>query len=435
MKLFLRIDLKYNGNNDFGIDIEPIVCSFDKPKLNFLDAEYTPSKGDKYYFLPGVNIPRVKLKDLTIQHGVKTVRNIEDATHIFAGDGTIAKMTDSHWVQRSNTEDFLEFIEIIKDDLDEYYLEKVTQAFEHYTEKVIIVKSNVWSVIKYNVPISHPKHFQLQNCAFTEGLRTNSIYGYTPEPAYESVLATLVTKEVYNEDLLLCHLNGPDAVVIDADMYNQIALMFDSSDVDNHILAMEIMANCKYKESLLYLEFLFKEYSDQMYSCHTKNHVNFKSLLSYLGKRVGYMNTSIDDIVKSMIDKGVLDTAKVNTIMERYSSQILEIGESTFFKVKSITVNEDLLTMLNEDFTYSVKDSFIPVVVEDTEETLELELVAEEGPQEEGHISEVAIEPDMEVTAVESFSMVSESELNKPEEQSNNNQIEETNGDDAFEWF
>ena len=30
--------------------------------------------------------------------------------------------------------------------------------------------------------------------------------------------------------------------------------MFNSSDQDNHVMAMEIMANCNYEDSMLYLE-------------------------------------------------------------------------------------------------------------------------------------------------------------------------------------
>jgi hypothetical protein len=49
-------------------------------------------------------------------------------------------------------------------------------------------------------------------------------------------------------------------------------------------LAMEIMANSKYVESLIYLELLFYRYAGRISDRHTKNHVNFKSLLGYLGK-------------------------------------------------------------------------------------------------------------------------------------------------------
>ncbi len=62
--------------------------------------------------------------------------------------------------------------------------------------------------------------------------------------------------------------------------------MFKSSDKDNHIMAMEIMANSNYVESALYLLLLLEEYGHRIADCNTKNHVNFKSMVSYFGLRV-----------------------------------------------------------------------------------------------------------------------------------------------------
>jgi hypothetical protein len=435
MKLYLNIDLKVSGD-EFTIDIEPKVCSTDRPVINFVDDEYIPSKGDKYYFLPGVNIPRVKLKDLALQYGVKSVRNIEDATHIFGGNGSINKMTTTSWENFNNTNKFLEFIDIIKDHVDEYYLEKVNQAFEHYTLDKIIISNSVYSSLKYNLDPSHPLIDEIQGSTFVTNMRNNSCYAYTEDPEHVGLLEELIGKDVYNEDSVLVYVNGPDAATIDAVMYEQIADMFRSSDSDNHVLAMEIMANCRYKESLLYLEFLFKEYSYQMSQSHTKNHVNFKSLLSYLNKDKAYMSTDIDNIMKCLIDKGVLDTDKVNIIMEKYSDQIEDRGESTFFKVKTVTLQKETLALLNSNYTYIIQEDFVPVIPD----TLGVAEVANEVEILDEDI-ETAItiiereELKSELIAIEETNPVSESELNKPEEESNNHQIKEKNDTDDFEWF
>jgi hypothetical protein len=122
---------------------------------------------------------------------------------------------------------------------------------------------------------------------------------------------------------------------------------------------MEIMANSNYIDSLLYLEMLFIEYSGAMYHCHTKKHVNFKSLLGYLNKD-SYMSTNIDDIMTSLIDKGVLDTEKINVIMDRYAHEIEKHGSTNFFKVKSVTVNEETLALLNTNYVYNKLEDFAP---------------------------------------------------------------------------
>jgi hypothetical protein len=277
-------------------------------------------------------------------------------------------------------------------------MEKITQAFEFYTLDNVIIQNDVYSILRYHVPVSHPLCHEIQSCKLADAMHRNTSYGYVPDEHNLQLLNIIINKEIYNEDALLAHLNGPDAVTIDETMYEQIAGMFASSDADNHVLAMEIMANCKYKESLLYLEFLFKEYSDVMYSTHTKNHVNFKSLLSYLGKNHS-MSTSIDTIINCLIDKGVLDVEKVNIIMNRYHSQISERGDSAFFKVKTITLHDETLALLNANYTYTIQEDFEPIeVIEEIEAVLES---IETNSAEE------------EALALEDASFFSESELNE----------------------
>jgi hypothetical protein len=133
---------------------------------------------------------------------------------------------------------------------------------------------------------------------------------------------------------------------------------------------MEIMANSNYKESLLYIEILFKEFYSIMYNCHTKKHVNFKSLLSYLGKESS-INTDLNDVMKSLIDKGVLTVDMLNVLMDRYHGEIERYGHNTYFKVKTITVDEDTLALLNTNYTYSVKEDYQPVPVDISEEEVE----------------------------------------------------------------
>jgi hypothetical protein len=266
---------------------------------------------------------------------------------------------------------------------------------------------------------------------------------------------------VYDEMAILKHINGDDATIIDEAMFEQISQMFKSNDDDNHILAMEIMANSNYIESLLFLEILFKEYSYQISSCHTKNHVNFKSLIGFLKKNKSYLGTDIDDIVKSLIDKGVLTTDKLDVLMRKYSNEIGNSGNTDYFKVKTVTINEDLLKQLNTNYIYEHVEDFIPEVNKDNSPGVA-------GVAEKVEISDEDIEDAFtriernelksELIALEEEILVSESELNKgpkeesifteaedyalgeiisklaEESESNNHQIEKKNDTD-FEWF
>ena len=447
MDLYLVINIDVS-NDDFQIYIDTKVASKDEPSFTFKTDAYTPAKGDKYYFLPGVNIPRIKLKDVALKHGVRNVRSIDDATHIFGSNSTLAKMTNRSYEYFVKTADFLEFMEIIKDNVDEYYMEKVTQAFEFYTVDEIILKRHMHAIASYSVNDVDLKA-EILNCnACTDYDHT---YCYSADSDYVDLFKNLLTKELWSEDALLVHVNGDNAVTIDAEMYDQLADMFKSSDSDNHILAMEIMANSNYKDSLLYLEILFKEFEGQMYNSHTKKHVNFKSLLSYLGKE-NTMNTNLNDVMNSLTNKGVLTTNMLDILMNRYYTEIQRSGDNNYFKVKTVTVNEDTLALLNTNYTYSVKEDYQPVPVDISEEEVE------EFPEIHGDLDDlvgvlpgVALEvpveeEDLEITdedieaaftnivrdKLKSELIELEEESPEPEEEPNNNQKDAT---DNFEWF
>ncbi len=65
---------------------------------------YVPKQGDMIYLLPGVNIPRVKLKDLALNLGIRVVRDPEKANVIFSGKSSMGKMTGSSWYYIADAE-------------------------------------------------------------------------------------------------------------------------------------------------------------------------------------------------------------------------------------------------------------------------------------------------------------------------------------------
>jgi hypothetical protein len=455
MKNYLFFDIEV-VSDEVKITVEPLFGSPDsRADLQVSNGDYVPTKGDKLYFLPGVNIPRVKLKDLTIQYGIKSVRDIDIATHIFAGTATVHKMCDTRWLYSMPTEMFRQIYETVRDKMDDYYVENVDTALEFYTEDRVYMDYSSSSEIR------NEKVFieAMKNPEVTIELRSSNTF-YQVSNSYAEYFPKVLNTTILTEAALLKHINGADAVIIDSVMFDQLSDMFKSSDNDNHILAMEIMANSNYIDSLLYLELLFKEYHNQMYNCHTKKHVNFKSLLGYLGKD-SYMNTDIDDIMKSLIDKGVVDTDKIDIIMKKYVHEIESTGGTDYFKVKTITVDEATLALLNKNYVYKNIEDFVPEGQVE-EEVVELHANLEDLNSIPG-VAGVAlgverVESDLEISdddietallrierndlkseliELEQSNPVSESELNEipgvPEELTIN-PTEEKNDTD-FEWF
>ena len=379
--LYLDFDYSVENNRLTEIDIKIETTNYFDPSIDTFNINqngYTPMKGDKLYFLPGVNIPRIKLKDLATKFGIRTVRDVSEANVIFGSSKTKDKMTGYTWKYKIPTTIVQLFFETYKNDMDDYQYSKLENALEFYTEEYILTD---WSTARNftdnDLPQWNSYSQQPQFLSFNASRNTSSEHVHEVNKDYIHLYDLIKGKEIIDESCLLDQLNGDDAVIIDADMFTQLSTMFNSSDDDNHILAMEIMANSKYKESLLYIEMIFKNHAYTIGQSNTKNHVNFKSLLSYLGKNNRYIDTSLDDIMDSLISKKVLTKDKVDILLENYGEEIKNRGDSTYFKVQTITVNEDTLSLLNENYNYKVIEDYEPSIVNNLEEE-ELDEVIED---------------------------------------------------------
>jgi hypothetical protein len=82
-----------NRNGD-ALDVELLYgMPENKSDIYTVGKGYVPAQGDSIFLMPGVNIPRVKLKDLALDLGVKIVRDPERANIIISGKATINKIT------------------------------------------------------------------------------------------------------------------------------------------------------------------------------------------------------------------------------------------------------------------------------------------------------------------------------------------------------
>ena len=413
-----RYSENYDRFPDGTFDIDILTGNFDTEVtdlFNLVKKPYTPSKGDKIYFLPGVNIPRVKFKNVCVEHGIKTIRDIEQATVIFGSKKSLCDITTSHWSYKCKTSDFKDFIKLYEADIDNHSLEKIENALEYYDQEFIAIDYNLKDWVSNKVSGGN---------SFPYSQRLSMI-----KDEYADLFNSLLNKEILDESCVMNVLNGEDATEIDKEMFKHLSEMFESSDNDNHVLAMEIMANCKYVESLIYLEMLFYKYAGRISDKHTKNHVNFKSLLGYLEKDKSYLGTDIDDIAKSLENKDQFTTDKLEIIMEYLSKDIQNTGDSKYFTVKTITVHPDYIANLGSNYTYEVQKDYVPTLVENpiTEEEIEEIPIKIEAVIEEQE-SEFTVEDTLEEEVVTNLDNI----CDKPE--SNNNQIK-TNDTNDFDWF
>jgi hypothetical protein len=412
IKPILRItsdDLSSNYSiaeqDSISFNLETLYGSFDDEDilLNLVKTPYLPQKGDKIYFLPAVNVPRVKFKNVCLEYHIKTVRDATQANVFFGNSKSIHEMTDSMWQYKVKSVDFLFFLEELKSKMDTYYYDKVITAFEFYENEFVAVGYNVMFVIN-TLKVT------------TEEYSRYSSRLLTIENDYISLYDHLQTVVVYDEATVIDILNGEDATIIDEPMYDQLSQMFDSSDTDNHVLAMEIMANSKYTESLVYLELLFNQYEYKISGSNTKTHVNFKSLISYLDKNSRYLNTNIDDIAKSLISKDQFTTDKIEIVLKHLHERISVGGDSQYFSVKTVTISPEYVNLIDSNYTYEIISDYVPEV---SPEDLCSEPAQEEDEDEliEAAFTNIErIELKTELITLEEEITISESELNKLED-------------------
>ena len=228
--LYLNFEYTYSDTTLDNFDVRIETTNYFDPSsdaFNIVKNEYTPMKGDKLYFLPGVNIPRIKLKDLATKFGIRTVRDINEATIIFGSSKTKDKMTGSSWKYKIPTPLVQLFFETYKNDMDDYQFSKIDNALEFYTEEYILTD---WSTARNFTDTDCPQFnsYSLQPAYldYVNNKKSSSEYVYDVTTEYLSIFNSLKDREIIDESSLLDQLNGDDAIIIDADMFIQLSTMF-----------------------------------------------------------------------------------------------------------------------------------------------------------------------------------------------------------------
>lgn len=348
-----------------GIDIA-IVGLLEGGLNQYATTGFSITPYQKYFLLPGTAVPRVKLQNLSVDSGIKTVRDINSADVCFYSANTLNKLSHTEYqyaIPKAQLELAVE--EAKYNGTDDYILNRIATALTLVEADVLACDWN-------------SRNFLIQGSTGLKRLfhdsKISSSHIRDRYHMVESENCDLIDKiisgsvKLVHEKELLANLNGDDALVITQTEFDQITSMFKSSDQDNHVLAMEIMANCNYQESMYYLLRAFKDFHQQMSNQRAKNHVNFKSLVSFLNIGSASYNWSLGamQIVNLLKDKSLLTLELVNKVIEDYTQEIKNFSslEKNPIIIKSFTLSEELLAYFNTNYTNSIVQDFEPVVVE-----------------------------------------------------------------------
>jgi len=353
------VDFKFTGVDSTINFSLTVINEYSQKDFIIEDKNLDVKPGDTIYFAPKVSVPRVKVKNLTMDYAAKITRDISKADIVVIPENFENILFENQYKYSLDEKKLITFLN--EDNrIDTHSLTKLNDILDNYSNIEFI---SDWSEYRQlsNLTSGTSYEFEYNN-------RSN-VYLYLPNDDFRHIYEELKTKTLYKESLILKSINGDDALTIDNKIFEQLGSMLKSSDDENHVIAMEMMANCNYVDSLFYLELLFKEFSYVMKESYAKNHVNFKSLCKFLGKENSrYMSTDFDDIINSLIKHDKLSEEYLNILVNKYIDDIFYI-RSEYFNVHSITLKEDLLESLNSNYKVQLIDDFIPV--EKQEEIIE----------------------------------------------------------------
>jgi hypothetical protein len=349
----------------------------------FNGSSYSPTKSDNLYLVKGVNIPRVKIKNLTADYNIKSVRNIDKATHVVVSSQAIDRMFDYNWKYNVSTDLMKiwlsDFIKLPFFDEDSQYncyeLDKAKTLLEAfintYEEDFVLI--NYWTNNNFFTDKSMMQDLgfylkDLDGKILTSSSQSDN-YKYDVvhylkgewEPNKEIIDHILnCNLPIIDQNEIISLLNGEDATEIDEDVYESVCEMFSSGDEDNHIVAMEIMANCNYSKSFLYLCLLFYKYGSLIEYKSEKRHVNFKALISYMDLSSNSLNIDINQIVSRLRSHKQLTKSNMDEVLKRLGTDVIRHGETDMIKIKTVTLKSEVLEELNMNYTYNFLEDFTP---------------------------------------------------------------------------
>jgi hypothetical protein len=238
---------------------------------------------DKLFFLPGCSVPRFKVRE----HFACTIKP-EYATAAFVSkqglvgsDSTLDHYRDVYPIRK---EYMFDFMNNLKDHHTTLLWDSLTEDLED--DAIIYITKNLWYTY------SHSGEYTNYGENIDEGMIQMDIRKWSfkyQASASEYQLFGITRKsginnlqcDIYFEDDILGHLNVGN-LVVGEEKYHELRSFGQTEEKENIVLMMELMSNADFKESLVYLLFLLKEFGHSIYPLKESNHVNFKSLLSYL---------------------------------------------------------------------------------------------------------------------------------------------------------
>lgn len=309
-----RVILKYHEHSQEGLEYElEYLIEHVDALAQASKAEFKFEEGKTYFYLPDVSIPRFKLKATTEALNVKSTRSSEKADYIFMGPVRKNKSADS----LSNTEVKYKSYYRINDELSRF------DQVKGYSDKLDSKLAEIERLSKvYDILIDKENVDLIRDNWRDQYGKWLWMHYFTTKNFISLKHPSLLSKLRHQDDLT--DLINKDSIVVTDEKMKDLQGMFDSKDHDNIVLAMEIMANSNFEESILNNYFLLINNLRVISDAKESGHRNFQNFLLFYGLDLRHLhsrirNTDVDYIAGFLKEYGKLTKEAMDRILTTYS--------------------------------------------------------------------------------------------------------------------
>lgn len=319
---------------------------FIKNKDELFFKEYTPTKGDKIYIYPESTIPRFKIKQFCENTGVAIVKVADKANIKIASEKSVTSLF-KRWHCYGVSKDAMTNM-----------LKLRNHSFPNASEliNILATSTNPKVYMKYGIEriINQRSGMTLQH--------DYSWFDHFDDKAYYLKFHDLMTADnLYSQNEILRRLNT--GAVMDEKQYEGARQLLNSKDMENTKLAIEIMANCDFEKSSVYLLLLIRDFGSKIFDCPNRTHVNFKSLLKFFNI-TNLRGVDLNDIMSTLIDLKLLNQANLNKLQPELIED-METYVSDYLVSEKIGYSEKVMKALEENILD--KNTNTEIVLEEPE--------------------------------------------------------------------
>jgi hypothetical protein len=310
---------------------------------------YEPIKGDKIYLLPDCNVPRFKLKTFCENYNVALVKFQHKANAVFVGpkflESTLKNVSDI--IFHKNL--VLNFLEMVESAKPRQEMAELITEIKNSDSQFIILHYRVYNDLHRDKKLGYSFPYKYLDYDKRPSLQ------FLSEAHYDLFKQCTTSPNCFNQMEILRRINTGG--VMTKENFESIKRLFESNDQENVKLGMEIMANCDYEKSCVYLLLLIMNYGPKMYSSTTHNHVNFKALLKFFDIK----NTqwfSLEVLMSSLQKLKLLTQLNLEIIIPEASKILSDRLQNQYFVVNGVKGSplvESILDELSNESGYNTE--------------------------------------------------------------------------------